>query len=123
MTGADPPPGREYTPPPGGGSCPTGGAIKARRPVPSVGRSTHPPGWPPASPAQIPASERSADSLYSERDQHADELERSRPWRRTSFARAAPARSGGRSVRLLTVVRAGEFARHRYSQRRKAGRE
>src|SRR5215469_15383190 len=26
---------------------------------------------------------------------------------------------GGRSVRLLTVVRAGEFARHRYSQRRR----
>jgi hypothetical protein len=43
--------------------------------------------------------------------------------RRTGFARTAPARSGRRSVRMLTVVHAGGFARHPCSRRLRAGRE
>src|SRR5215472_11735850 len=63
------------------------------------------------------------DPLHSERDQRADGLERRPGLAANGFALAAAARSGGRSVRLLTVVRAGGLARHRYSQRRKAGWE
>src|SRR6516162_3002352 len=106
MTFSDSPPAGSRLPP-RGGFCPTGGAIKARHRVLSVDRSTHPPTWHLQAQLKPPASECSADPLHRERDQHADELERSQPWRRTSFARAAPAQSGGRSVRLLTVVRAG----------------